>query len=206
MQITQAIKEWAVAVCGTCIVGAMLSMLTPAGGSRRMLQMILTLMTLCVLFRPVSAAREWVLHIESYSFDREQYRNEELEAEVERSAKDVYASYLEENLSRVLDGEGIPYKMITVTMDNSDDGCISIGQVEVIVKNEDAENVEIKKKIKERLRDYIGFDAADLPRLRCFSSPIFFRAEARRTPLRNRRYIPRRKQIMRNTPPIWKTA
>ena len=43
-------------------------------------------------------------------------------------------------------------------MDNSDDGCISIGQVEVIVKNEDAENVEIKKKIKERLRDYIGFE------------------------------------------------
>ena len=40
-------------------------------------------------------------------------------------------------------------------MDNSEDGCISIGPVEVIVKNED---VDKSDRIKELLRDYIGFE------------------------------------------------
>ena len=83
-----------------------------------------------------------------------------LEEEVEQSAKSVYASYLEENLCRVLDGAGISYKSIAVTMDNSEDGCISIGQVEVIVQNEDVDNPEGTERIKELLRGYIGFDPA----------------------------------------------
>ena len=78
-----------------------------------------------------------------------------LEEEVEQSAKSVYASYLEENLCRVLDGAGISYKSIAVTMDNSEDGCISIGQVEVIVQNKDVGKTE---RVKELLRGYIGFD------------------------------------------------
>ena len=40
-------------------------------------------------------------------------------------------------------------------MDNSEDGCISIGQVEVIIKNEDVDKTE---EIKELLRGYIGFE------------------------------------------------
>ena len=41
------------------------------------------------------------------------------------------------------------------SMDNSEDGCISIGQVEVIIKNEDVDKTE---EIKELLRGYIGFE------------------------------------------------
>ena len=95
------------------------------------------------------------LDIKNYSFDESQYRNSELEAEVERGAKSVYAAYLEENLCRVLDGEGISFKSIEVIMDNSEDGCISIGQVEVIVKNEDVDKTD---RIKELLRGCIGFE------------------------------------------------
>ena len=152
------VREWATAVACACVVSAILSMASPGGSGKKLLGMTLTLMTMCLLFRPFAAANDWAQRIRTYTFAAEEYENTELEAEVERSAKSVYAAYLEENLRRVLDGEGISYKSIAVMMDNSQDGCISIGQVEVIVKNEDAENVEIKKKIKERLRDYIGFE------------------------------------------------
>lgn len=153
----QSVREWATALCCTCIIGAMLSMVSPSGSSKRLMGMILTLMTLCVLFRPVSAVKDFALNLKNYTFDEAEYRNTELEDEVERSAKDVYSSYMEENLRRVLDGEGISYKSVLVTMDNSADGCISIGQVEVIVKNEDDQNVD---RIKELLRGYIGFEPA----------------------------------------------
>lgn len=149
------VREWATAVCCACVVGAMLSMVSPGGSSKKLIGMIITLMTMCIMFRPVSAARDLVLTIKNYSFSTENYENSMLEEEVEQSAKSVYASYLEENLCRVLDGAGISYKSIAVTMDNSEDGCISIGQVEVIVQNEDVGKTE---RVKELLRGYIGFD------------------------------------------------
>ena len=149
------VREWATAVCCACVVGAMLSVVSPGGSSKKLIGMIITLMTMCIMFRPVSAARDLVLTIKNYSFSTENYENSMLEEEVEQSAKSVYASYLEENLCRVLDGAGISYKSIAVTMDNSEDGCISIGQVEVIVQNEDVGKTE---RVKELLRGYIGFD------------------------------------------------
>lgn len=158
--VLENVREWSTAVCCTCIVGAMLSMVSPGGSSKRLTGMILTLMTLCVLFRPVAAAGEWALQLRNYSFDEAEVQNSALEAEVEQSAKSVYATYLAENLCRVLDGAGISYKSIDVTMDNSEDGCISIGQVEVIVQNEDVDNPEGTERIKELLRGYIGFDPA----------------------------------------------
>ena len=154
------VREWATAVCCACVVGAMLSMVSPGGSSKKLIGMIITLMTMCIMFRPVSAARDLVLTIKNYSFSTENYENSMLEEEVEQSAKSVYASYLEENLCRVLDGAGISYKSIAVTMDNSEDGCVSIGQVEVIVQNEDVDNPEGTERIKELLRGYIGFDPA----------------------------------------------
>ena len=149
------IREWASAVCCACVLGAMLSMVFPDGSSKRLLGMIVSLMMLCVLLKPFTAARDFALDVKNYSFEAEQYENPVLEAEVESNAKSIYSSYLEQNLRRVLDGSNISYLRVEAIMDNSEDGCISIGQVEVIVKNED---VDKSDRIKELLRDYIGFE------------------------------------------------
>ncbi|MBQ9903059.1 MAG: stage III sporulation protein AF [Clostridia bacterium] len=148
------VREWAGAVCCACLLSAMLSMVFPGGSSRRILGMLVSLMLLCVLLRPFMAVRNFTLGIKHHSFEAEQYENAGLEEELESSAKGIYASYLERNLERVLDGAGISYKSVSVTMDNSGDGCISIGQVEVILKNEDVN----REKVKELLRPYIGFE------------------------------------------------
>ena len=148
----QNVREWAAAVCCACLLGAMLSTVFPNGSSKRLLGMIVSLMMLCVLLRPLKAVRDFSLEMNQYTFDAGQYENAEWETGLESSAKSIYASYLENNLRRVLDGADISYKSVTVTMDNSEDGCISIGQVEVIVKNEDVD----KERIKELLRPYIG--------------------------------------------------
>ena len=148
----QNVREWAGAVCCACLVGAMLSMVFPSGSSKRLFGMILSLMMLCVLLKPLRAAKDFTLGLGQYSFSAEAYENPAFNDELESRAKDVYSSYLEQNLRRVLDGANISYKSVTVTMDNSGDGRISIGQVEVIVKNEDVET----ERIKDLLRPYIG--------------------------------------------------
>ena len=151
----ESVREWAAAVCCACIVSAMLSMVFPGGSNKKLLGTVLSVMMMCIVFQPIVALRNLASELKDYSFDVMQYRNEELESEVEHGAKSVYSSYLAQNLRRVLDGAEISYQSVEVIMDKSADGCISIGQVEVIVKNEDVDNA---KRIKALLRDYIGFE------------------------------------------------
>lgn len=151
----ESVRSWALAVCSMCVMGAMLSMIFPKNNSGKLLQMILSVMILCVVFQPIRSLGKLMLKLDNLSFDETVFTNQALEDEIQDSAKSVYAGYLEENLKRVLDGSGISYERIAVMMDNSDDGCISIGQVEVIVKNEEKANEEAIKKI---LRNYIGFE------------------------------------------------
>ena len=99
----QSLQEWAFAVCCTCVIGAMLTMVAPTGSSRRLFSMIVTLMTLCVLFRSFSAAGDWARRVTQYTFEESALENPALEAEVESGAKRVYAAYLKENLRRVLE-------------------------------------------------------------------------------------------------------
>lgn len=149
----EGVRSWALTVCCACVLGALMAMLFPESSSKKLLNMIISLMILCVIFKPLGSLGKWVMNWEQRSFSAAQYENSELEDEVVSSAQQIYASYLEENLRRVLDGCGISYESIVVNMDNSDDGCISIGQVEVIVKNEDEAQSE---QIKQLLLPYIG--------------------------------------------------
>lgn len=151
------VKEWATAVSCACLLGAMLSMAFPNGSSKRILGIIISLMAMCIMFKPMASLADRMADLKSYSFDVSQYENSELNTEVQQEAKSIYSSYLEENIRRVLDGANISYQSVDVMMDISADGCISIGQVEVIVKNED---VDMTDRIKELLRGYIGFEPA----------------------------------------------
>lgn len=152
----EGVRSWALTVCSACVLGALLTMLFPADSSKKLLNMIISMMILCVIFKPLSSLGKFAMDLDKHKFSASQYENSQLkklEDEVESNAKRIYSSYIEENLRRVLDGSRISYESIVVNMDNSDDGCISIGQVEVIVKNEDEAQSE---QIKQLLMPYIG--------------------------------------------------
>lgn len=149
----ESVRSWALTVCCACVLGALFAMLFPESSSKKLLNMMISLMIVCVMFQPMSDVAKWVVHWEPASFSASSYRNDALEYEVESSAKRIYAAYLEQNLERILDGSGISYERIVVTMDNSDDGCISIGQVEVMVKEKDEAQCE---QIKRLLLPYTG--------------------------------------------------
>ena len=97
----QSLQEWAFAVCCTCVIGTMLTMVAPTGSSRRLFSMIVTLMTLCVLFRSFSAAGDWARRVTQYTFEESALENPALEAEVESGAKRVYAAYLKDSIVRL---------------------------------------------------------------------------------------------------------
>ena len=150
-----SVREWAAAVCCSCMLGAMLSLISPGGSVKRHLSTVISLMTVCVLLRPFLSWSEWFSELGRFSFEPSVSENQTLEEEITRNAEGIYASYLKENIGRLLDGEGISYKSIEVMMDNSQDGCISIERVEVIIKNED---VDKSYRIKRLLRDTLGFE------------------------------------------------
>ena len=147
------IRSWALTVCGACVLGALLSLLFPDGSYKKQLRLLLSLILLYTIFQPLRSLNKWSVNGDKSQFDPSQYENVALQSELERQAKTIYTSYLEENLCRILDDSDISYENITVMMDNSDDGRISIGQVEVMVKKKDeAQTAQIKR----LLQPYIG--------------------------------------------------
>ena len=105
----EAVREWAYSLCCVCVLGAILSMLTPSGGEKKNMGMIISMIVLLTVFRPVIALRELAPKLKAYSLDISSSENQALEEEVFSSAGKVYSSYLRENLERVLDGSGIKY-------------------------------------------------------------------------------------------------
>ncbi len=150
-----AIRSWALAVCVACVLASILSMVFPENSSKKLLNMIVSMMILCVIFKPVSSIGEFMLELDESMFEVSRYENTELNNQIASNAEDIYASYLRENLERVLDDNNISYENITIIMDTLEDYSISIGQVEVVVKNEDVGQTE---NIKRLLKNYVGAD------------------------------------------------
>ncbi|MDD6396367.1 MAG: stage III sporulation protein AF [Acutalibacteraceae bacterium] len=150
-----AMRSWAMAICFACVLGSILTMFFPDGSSKKLLNMIVSMMILCVIFKPISSLGKFMMKLDESAFEVSQYENDELNNEIASNAENIYASYLRENILRVLGENNISYENVTITMDTLEDYSISIGQVEVIVKNED---VGQKEKIKSLLKDYVGAD------------------------------------------------
>ena len=150
-----AMRSWALAICFACVLGSILSMFFPDGSSKKLLNMIVSMMILCVIFKPISSLGKFMMRLDESAFEVSEYENSELNDQIATNAENIYASYLSENLRRVLDENNISYENITITMDTLEDYSISIGQVEVVVKNEDVVQSE---KIKSVLKNYVGAD------------------------------------------------
>ncbi len=148
-------RSWALAICFACVLGSILSMFFPDGSSKKLLNMIVSMMILCVIFKPISSLGKFMMRLDESAFEVSEYENSELNDQIATNAENIYASYLSENLRRVLDENNISYENITITMDTLEDYSISIGQVEVVVKNEDVVQSE---KIKSVLKNYVGAD------------------------------------------------
>lgn len=148
-----SVRSWALTICFACVLGSVLSMIFPENSSKKILNMVISMIILCVIFKPIASIGKFVLKLDESSFEVSQYENSELESQITSDAEKIYSSYLSENLGRILTENNISYENIIINMDTSDNNCISIGQVEVIVKSEDVSQTE---KIKKLLRDYLG--------------------------------------------------
>lgn len=146
-------RSWAMAICFACVLGSILTMFFPDGSSKKLLNMIVSMMILCVIFKPISSLGKFIMRLDESAFEVSKYENYELNNQIAANTKSIYGSYLSDNIQRVLDENNISYENVTVTMDTLEDYSISIGQVEVIVKNEDVGQAE---KIKSLLKDYVG--------------------------------------------------
>lgn len=148
-----SVRSWALTICFACVLGSIFAMIFPENSSKKLLNMIISMMILCVIFKPIASLGEFVLQLDESSFEVSEYENSELEDQIASDAEKIYSSYLRENLERILNENNINYENIVINMDTSENYSISIGQVEVVVKSEDVVQAE---KIKNLLYDYIG--------------------------------------------------
>lgn len=148
-----SVRSWALTICFACVLGSIFAMIFPENSSKKILNMIISMMILCVIFKPIASLGEFVFKLDESSFETSQYENPELENQIASDAEKIYSSYISENLGRILTENNINYENIIINMDTSENYSISIGQVEVIVKSEDVGQTE---KIKKLLYNYIG--------------------------------------------------
>lgn len=148
-----SVRSWALTICFACVLGSIFAMIFPENSSKKILNMIISMMILCVIFKPIASLGEFVFKLDESSFEASQYENSELDNQIASDAEKIYSSYLTENLGRILTENNINYENIVINMDTSEDYSISIGQVEVIVKSEDVGQTE---QIKKLLHDYLG--------------------------------------------------
>ena len=151
--MNESLSAWALSVCGICAAGALLSFLFPQSASRKLLRMILSMTLLCAVVRPLQLTGEWISYLTRPRTEVVLCENPALEDAVNQNAGRIFAAYWEKNLRDLLDGRGFSYEKLNVKMDIHSDGSISLGQVEVVVKEEKASETE---RIRTFLSDVTG--------------------------------------------------
>ena len=149
------VREWAAAICAAAVLCGGAGMLAPEGKQAKSLKMILSVVFMCVLLSPLgslSSCRSGLGDIASPT----SYAESGLLDLVEEQTAGAMSGSVETLVSDQLEMLGFTAEEITVDMDISGDGCISIGQVVVTVNGADDAALAV---ISERLYDRLGLNA-----------------------------------------------
>ena len=81
----ESVRVWTLSVCVVCVAGAMLSMLFPEAGFKKLLHLIVSMMILCTVFRPLTSLGQWLAEVETRQWDVQLYENQALEDEIQQN-------------------------------------------------------------------------------------------------------------------------
>ena len=125
----EALREWAVALCGAAVLCAGAGIIAPDEKQNRRLRMILASVMLCAVVLPL--ARLTACDVR-YDIADEPFRpDSRLCSAIEQQTASAVSGAVQELVSDCLEDLSVEAEDISVVMDISEDGCISIGQVAV---------------------------------------------------------------------------
>lgn len=152
------IREWAAALCAVVVLCCAANLSAPEGKNSRMLRAVLSLVMLCTLISPLGEIKSCRLEVDRLE-QKLSSSEDRLMCTVEQQTCDMINWSLTDLIEDELYSIDIIPEKIYIDMDISEDGCISIGQVTVTVKNSDAARCG---RIEETLRGRLGLDVQTL--------------------------------------------
>lgn len=125
----EAVREWAVALCAAAVLCAGAQIITPDEKKGKWMRIVFASVMLCAMVLPlarISGCRlSYDSNISDYSPDRR------LCEAIEEQTASAVSSTVCRLVEDCLLGYDVEAEDISVSMDISDDGCISIGQITV---------------------------------------------------------------------------
>ncbi len=145
------VQQWALGICLTVLVNAMVQYMIPKGSMEKMLRLVVGVIVLCGLLLPFTELSKLDWNLEQPASARYDYDgfSDEVERQIfqqaERNIQQVVIAELEKN--------GYRWKNVSVSMDTNPDGSIVIEQVVVIL---DKEMLIHKDELTARLEKNLG--------------------------------------------------
>lgn len=150
-----SLKDWAIALCAAAVMCAAAEMIVPCEKQNRAMKMLISTIMLCLLVKPLTDLCSCSFDASDiYSPDYEP--NRRLCATVETQTADAVTDSIKTLIGGVAEDEECSVKDISISVNILDDGCISIGQITVVLAAEHAGNVG---HLKGELFSRLGLDA-----------------------------------------------
>lgn len=149
------VREWAAAICVVAVLCSAAGMVTPDGKISKGMRLITGLIVLSLFISPLS-------QISNCSVSKTDLASNENETTlrllslVEEQTSEAMSHSVSELISAELGKLEIDAKEISVVMDISGDGCISIGQVVVEIGSGDE---HMRDQIHRTIREKLGLEA-----------------------------------------------
>lgn len=152
----ETVREWGIALCAAAVLCAVFGMIVPEGKMSKQLRTIMSMVVLCVILSPVSTISDCSRRLESVSAEPV-LADSELSGLIEEQTASAMSDAVCRLVSSELEEMNISPRNISVCVDISPTGCISIGQVEVVLEETEA---GMAPAVRERLHEQLGLSAA----------------------------------------------
>ncbi len=146
----ESLRQWAVALCVTAVVGTLLRFCFPDTTVGRQGKLLLSCLFLCVLLTPLST---WKLGVKISDFTVDEPIDSagleaQMQAQLERQVSESLTAMVNQSLATY----GWSAKKVTAKMDIREDGSIDMGQIVVYVDEDTAvRSVAVRQVAEKRL-------------------------------------------------------
>ncbi len=152
----ETVREWGIALCAAAVLCAAGGMIAPDGKQAKYLKTIMSAVVLCVILSPVSMLSDCSRRLES-AYAAPVLADSELSGLIEEQTATAMSDAVSRLVRSELEGMNICPENISVSVDISPTGSISIGQVEVVLGRAEAGRAA---EVSRRLYDRLGLNAA----------------------------------------------
>lgn len=151
----QWLREWGLAVCTVSVFGAGITLLSPEDRYEKLLNMCVSLFLLVAVITPMTKLDSCCFDEISSAEVEYEYNSGELEHCIEEQTCKYLASTARTLIEAHLAEKGISAEEISVVMDSSENGSISIGQVTIMLGCDDTVSCEA---VRQDITNLLGSD------------------------------------------------